>query len=444
MKYPQKLLCLSLLGVSASSWSASLLDLYNESTASDPRLQRAESEAAIYQAREKQSRGALLPQAQIGAQGTRTVRDAEDNLGDNTRDYYNGERYYFSVSQSLYDKSGWEAWRSSGREADQYIAMLEETRSLIAVDLADRYTKVLAAEDNFAFVVAEREAAEEQLKLVKARYERQLARVTDLLAIEARRDMLLSSELEARNQVLLAREAMSEVLGREVGEPFDSLRQNIGTPLELGLLDDWMRQGMTANAGLKASRLAVQAAVSRVREAQGQRHPMLALNLNAQRSDIGFENALQPVRDTYVAALNLTIPIYSGGQVSAQVAEAQARLRMAENEYDQVERTLRKDIRQAWLNARSANDRVKATRRALESAEKSYQAQQKGLEYGTVTVVDVLDALEAQYEARRDHRQAYYDLMVQGLTLHQVAGQFGPETLVQFNAWLESGEQSGS
>ena len=64
-------------------------------------------------------------------------------------------------------------------------------------------------------------------KLVKARYDRQLAKLTDLLAVEARTDTLLAQELSARNEVLLAREAMSEVLGRTVDEPFASLRQGV-------------------------------------------------------------------------------------------------------------------------------------------------------------------------------------------------------------------------
>lgn len=440
-----RMLCLSLLGISLQSWSADLLDFYHESMASDPRLQRAESEAAIYQARERYSLGGLLPQAQISAQGTRTRRDSTGSFANATdRSYYNGERYYFSLSQPLYDKPGWESFRSASAEADQYYARLDETKSLVAVDLLDRYTMVLSAEDNYQFVIAERKAAEQQLKLVKARYDRQLARLTDLLAVEARTDTLLAQELSARNEVLLAREAMSEVLGRTVDEPFAPLRQGVDPFIELGTLAEWIQRGMAANAGLKASRLAVKTARSQVKAAAGNRHPSLTLSLSAQSSDIGYENAQVPTNETYVAAVNLMVPLYSGGQVSAQVAEAQARLRMAENQNDQVERTLRKDIRQAFLNARSATERVAATKKALNSAEKSYQAQTKGLEYGTVTVVDVLNASETLFEAKRDHRRAYYDLMLETLTLYQIAGEFSAEKMAGFNSWLETGDHADS
>src|SRR5690606_26709533 len=102
----------------------------------------------------------------------------------------------------------------------------------------------------------------------------------------------------------------------------------------------------------------------RVKEAQGSRHPAVSLSLNAQQSDIGYENAQVPESETYVAAINLSMPLYTGGQISSQVAEAQARLRVAEQEYQQADRLLRKEIREAFLRARNAVDRVAATRKA--------------------------------------------------------------------------------
>jgi Outer membrane protein len=372
-------LLLLLIVLSVDAFGSSLLELYQETMASDPRLLSAEAESAIFQAREGASRGALLPQVTLGAQGTRTRRDSvAGTSGVEDTSYYNGERYYVSLSQPLYNKASWEAYRSADKESEQYVARLEETRGVIAIDLVDRYTKVLAAEDNFDFVRSERESAEEQLKLVRARYERKLASVTDFLSVEARVDILLSQELDAQNQVALARENMSEILGRSVTEPLASLRENLDVAWKLGTIDDWMRKGLATNKQLEANRLAVEAARGRVKEAAGQRHPSLTLSLNAQQSDIGYENAQTSKAETYVAAVNLSMPLYSGGQISAEVAEARARLRMAEQEYEQSNRLFRKGIREAYLNTKSAIQRVMATQKAVHSAEKSHEAQLKG------------------------------------------------------------------
>ncbi|MFA5631174.1 MAG: TolC family outer membrane protein [Porticoccaceae bacterium] len=444
MKASGRLFAGLLLSAAVSAHGATLLDLYHETMASDPRLQKSEAEVAVFQAREKGARAGLLPQVSAGAQGTRTVRESADTQGLERRDHYDGERYYLSLSQPLYDKARWEAFRSAGKEADQYSVRHEDFQSLVAVDVVDRYTKVLAAEDNYAFVVAEREAAQEQYRQVDARYRRQMAKVTDLLAVEARANILVSQELEALNQVSIARESMSELLGREVSEPFAPLREDIHIAWDFSNLEDWVARGLQSSKHLQSARLAVETAKGRVKEAQGRRHPTLSVNLNAQKTDIGYENAPTPLAETYVAALNLSMPLYTGGQISAQVDEAQARLRMAEQEYQQADRLLRKEIREAFLRSRSAMDRVAATRKAVVAADKSYQAQKKGFGFGTVTVVDVMTASETLFEAQRDYRQAYYDLMVQGMTLFQVSGEFSPQNVADINAWLEAAGQPGS
>ena len=431
---------IALSGASAAAWSSNLVELYQEAMAADPRIIVAESEVAIFQARERASFGRLLPQASMGAQGTRTRRDTTaatlaGELADVTS-YYNGERYFFNASQPLYNKTHWEGYRSATKESDQYLSQLKDTRADVAVDLVGRYTQVLAAEDNHDFVQAELKAAQEQLKLVKARYDKQLASLTDLLSVEARANVLVSRELDARNTVQLAREQLAELLGREVTEPIAALRPQMAPVVDVGVLDDWISKALQDHEGLEARRLAVKAARNRVKEAQGRRHPTVNLSVSALKSDIGFENSQANAYETYVASVDLNIPLYSGGQVSAQVAEANARLRLAEQQYQQEERTLRREIRQAYLNTLSAQERVHATRTALESAEKSYEAQKKGFKYGTVTVVDVLDASETLFEARRDHRQALYDLMLESTTLYQSSGQFTAQAIVSIDAWL--------
>ncbi|MAT51265.1 MAG: channel protein TolC [Porticoccaceae bacterium] len=415
-----------------------LVELYFEALGSDPRLLAADAEADIYQAREKYQRGALLPQVSGSAQGTRTGRESPGTGGTNVRDYYDGEKYSLSLTQSLYNKPQWEGYRAARNEADQYAARFEDTENLITVDLVERYTKVLAAEDNLRFVRAEREAAEKQYSQIKARYERKLAMVTDLLEVEARVDRLRTEELNARNQVALAREAMSEMLGRAVDEPLAPLRDEIFVTWDLSSPDTWIRRGLRDNSALQAAQLAVKAAEAGVRQANGGRHPTVNLQLLAQKSDIGFENAQVPTSEVYVAAVNLNVPLFSGGQVSAQVAEARARLRLATQEREEVERDLRKQIREAYLNAHSAMQRVEATRKAVASAQKSYEARQKGYKYGTVTVVDVLDAAENLYAAERDYRQAYYDLMVEGMNLYRTAGSDAPAKVAEVNQWLET------
>lgn len=424
--------------VERSVAASSLLDIYHQALSSDPRLQVASARRDVFVARKDQSKGSMLPQISTSVQNTRNIRETQNAFFDTKeRELYNGERYNLVINQSLYNKSQWEAFRSSQHEARRYAADYDSREDIVTVDIISRYAMVLGAEDTLSFIVAEREAAEEQLNQVEARYERQLAMITDLLDVEARRDALLTDEVEARNQVKISREALAELLGREVSEPLASLKEAVPVEWHFDEVEQWIADGVSRSPHLKAYREGVSAAEARVREAKGGHYPTVGFQISAQKSDLGFENSQAPESDTYVAQVNLNIPLYSGGQVSARVAEARANLRLSQQELEEQERLLKKEIRTAFLNASAAKQRVDATRKEVASAEKSYEARQKGFEYGTVTVVDVLDASENLYRARRDHRQAYYDLMVEGMSLYQTAGALETRHVAELEQWLE-------
>src|SRR5690606_1447652 len=140
-------LVLNLFSCTASAWGADLLDVYHETIASDPRLRRSVAEVAIYHARRDNARAGMLTQITLRSPCTRTAREAPNVQGLDITDYYDGERYYASLNQPIYDKARWEAFRSAGKEARQYSVRHEDFESLVAIDVVDRYTKVLAAED---------------------------------------------------------------------------------------------------------------------------------------------------------------------------------------------------------------------------------------------------------------------------------------------------------
>ena len=60
----------------------------------------------------------------------------------------------------------------------------------------------------------------------------------------------------------------------------------------------------------------------------------------------------------------------------------------------------------------------------------------RGLEYGTVTVVDVLDAQKDVLQYRNEYSQNKYDYVVNWLNLLRLSGQFNEKSITQANTWL--------
>ncbi len=73
----------------------------------------------------------------------------------------------------------------------------------------------------------------------------------------------------------------------------------------------------------------------------------------------------------------------------------------------------------------------------MESTELSSEASQQGFELGTVTTVDVLNAIRDQFQAQRDLQTTRYDHVRYLLLLKLEAGILSAEDMLEVGEWLE-------
>ncbi len=422
--------------VSASTYATDLMSLYREARLEDPRVLAAYARAQGGQARQREALGGLLPQLNASSSFNRTKYD--NHTGDPA--LYNNERYVLSLTQYIYNKAAWENYQKYKSLARQGEFQAVEAQAEATVDLAQRYFVALAADDELELVIAERRATQKNLDRVNAMYERKLAMITDVLDLRARVDALAAQEVEARNQVRLSREDLSELVGRPVTEKLSRIREDTQLAVPGESLDVWIDRAVAANPALKARQSALDAAEAAVREGKGGHYPQLSLNLSAQRSDIGYDNTLAPLSDSYVASVGVQVPLYSGGSTSARVRGLYSDRLATEQDLEAVRRQVVKETTGAYLTAQSSVERIRASRNALESAEKSSVAAERGFKFGVVNAVDVLTSVQNEYATRRDLLKAQYDFITNLLVLNRWAGRLSEQSVENVNVWLARSE----
>ncbi len=423
--------------VTASTYSANLMQLYRESRLEDPRVLAAYARAQAGKEREREAFGGLLPQVTASSSFNRTNRDVETYT-----ESFNNERYALSLSQHLYNKQAWENYQEFKARARQGEYEAEDAQAEATVDLAQRYFVALASDDELELVLAERRATQKNLDRVEAMYERQLAMVTDVLDLRARVDALAAQEVEARNQVRVSREELSEIIGRPVTERLSRIREDVELQVPGESVSVWVERAVAANPALKAQEQALAAAEAALREGRGGHYPSVSLNLSAQRSDVGYDNTLAPRSDSYVASLGVQIPIYSGGSTSARSRALYNDRLSTEQQMEAVRREVVKETTSAYLTAQASIEKIRASRNALESAERSSVAAERGFEFGVVNAVDVLTAVQNEYKARRDLLKAQYDFITNLLILNRWAGGLSEQSVANVNLWLARGESA--
>ncbi|MBH3471167.1 TolC family outer membrane protein [Pseudomonas putida] len=418
-------------GVSASTYALDLAGLYREARLEDPRVLAAYARARAASEQQRAALGSLLPQVSANANSSRILRKNEAE-----RDLYNTETYSLSLTQYLYNKPAWERYQKSKSVKDQKGHEAEDTLAEATVDLAKRYFVALAADDELALVQAERRATQKNLDRVSSMFERQMAKITDKLDMQARVDFLLAQEVEARNQVQVSREALAEIVGRPITEPLSRVRNDVALQAPTRPLQNWVTQAVETNPLLKSYQSGAEAANAAVREGKGEHYPQLSLSLSAQQNDQGYDNTQAPRSDSYVASFGVKIPIYSGGSTSARVRGLYDDQLAAEEQLEGVRRQVVKETTTAYLTAQAAVEKIRANRNALSSAQQSSVAAQKAFTFGVVNAVDVLTAVQNEFKARRDLLKTQYDFITNLFLLNRWAGELNQESVDNVNVWL--------
>lgn len=419
-----------ILGPVPIAQSAGLLDLYSEAMESDPRLISAQAEVSVGKAQKRQSLASLLPQASLDSSISKNRYDS----GNEEIQRYVGKRHIVSLTQPIYNRELWLDNKVFAVRVEQKQAELNEIKSSVGLDLTQRYIEVLSTENALTLIKAEKESTKIQLGLLTSRLQRQLAVKTDVLDVEARLQSIKVDEITAENNVLIAREGLTELVNRVVDEPLNDFTDDINyQPTKT--LDEWVDYSLKHNDYLLSFEQEVSAAVSSLKKTKSAHLPNLSLQLSAQRSNIGFENAPSSDTDSLAATLRLSVPIYSGGAIKAGELEQRARITIAKQKLERYKRQLVKSVRAAYLNSNAGWRRIDASLQAASAATKAHQAMEKGFNYGTVTVVDVLDALNKKLQALLDFKQSQYDFVLSHIELQQLAGTLNFETIQEANTW---------
>ena len=416
----------------ATSVSAqNLEDVYQQVLQSDPRLLIGTLGSGVYAAREDIAFAALLPSVSLSGNWTENKRLSEGS----SKDSYSGERYTPSISQPVINMARYYDWKKSKDTSAVGEYQRQSEQSYVRLDTIYRYFTVLSAMDEMALVLEERISTEKKLEHATALYEMQRIKVTEIYTVRARLDMLMAEEIDAMQVLNTAKESLSELTNSPIND-ISPLIESAEYIQQVVNIDEWGSDSITINSKLLALQKSIDAAQNNVSQRSAEHYPVLALQLNKQKSNIGFESSLSPSTTTEVALLNLTIPIYSGGRIKAGTYEASQQLAIAQAEYDKEKRKVIKDTRDMFLGVNAMVRRVEAADKARKSAGKSYQAMNRSYELSIATVSEVLDSQRDYSEAKRNYQRAKYDYVLKKTELFHLSGKLNDGVFYKISKWL--------
>ena len=320
------------------------------------------------------------------------------------------------------------------REANQkleiarlQVANAEALFAARTTDLLDRlgaaYLQSLLAEQAVLAAQSQLDAARVQLELAKRRLALGEGTRTETADADAAFDLAQVLLLEAQDQRQTGTLALQQLTGLQ--EPPRSGPQltlvppalpsaSFAAPASLAQLLDQANMG---NPGILARQFALAAAQAAVARNEAGHYPRLDLVASAASARNDSISTLNQSTYQRSLGLQLTVPLYSGGAVSASVTQALADRDKTEAELTAERESVARDVTRLFAAATSGAARIAAQQKAIASAALALEAASKSFSAGLGTQPDTVQARRKLVQAQRDTAQSVYEYLLVRLRL---------------------------
>lgn len=437
-----KYLLLLLLWLTGSElFGENLLEVYELAVTNDPQLKAAASTRDAVLESRPQARARLLPNISLDGSVTHLHRDIRDTeiTGTSTGNIGEGVSNLYTISlnllQPVYRRDLWIQLQQADRQILQAEAEYAAEEQDLILRAAQAYFDILSAQDELEFVKAESAAFARQLDQSQQRFDVGLIAITDVYESQAAFDQSKADLIGAENALANAWEALYEIILEQV-ESLSTLAAEI--PLDKPQpenINSWDETAQIQNLTLMAAIQSTNIARENIEEQRSGHYPTLDI-VGAYSIDRNNKTKNSDV-NTASIGLQLNLPIYLGGGVSASVRQAVSEYEAAQENLDRQRRAVKRQVKDAYRGVVDRISAVKALKASTISTQSALDATQAGLEVGTRTTVDVLNAQRDVFRARSNYSQVRYQYILNGLTLKQAAGSLSVDDLVQINQWLE-------
>jgi outer membrane protein len=418
-----------------------LLEAYRHAQAHDAKFAAARAGYAAGKEKLSQGQAQLLPTLTLT--GNKTQYDASLRY-QGTVTFQGGERRYdtneyeLNLIQPLYRPQNLAAYRQGKAQADIAEAQFHASSHDLILRVAQAYFDLLAAKDSLTLVRSQKHAYTAQHEQATARLNAGTAAITEVHEAKARADLSIAQEIAAENEVELHQRALWKITGLDtdavanVAAEFPLIRPDPITP------EPWVEQSQSHNPELQALRDSVRVAELELDRARSGHYPTLDAVASHNNSDSTGSIYVDAASDNRVQSigLRLQVPLYQGGFASSKIREAAANRDKAREELEDAQREIAVRTRQAFRAVISGVMQVEALSQAVQSSEQALDASRAGRTVGVRSLLDVLNATQQLFTAKREYARARYDYLLAHLKLRGLAGKLTEDDLAWVNQFL--------
>ncbi|MDX7987067.1 outer membrane channel protein TolC [Xenorhabdus sp. 12] len=425
-------IAMNLVGFSASSHAADLLQIYQQAKETNPELLNAQAKRNSIVEGINIARSSLLPQLSLSAgvdykKGFRSPENSEShstNAG-------------LSLTQTIFDMSKWSKLNQAEKNAAIADITYQTAQQELILGTAKAYFDVLEKIDALTFTEANKASLYRQLDQTTQRFNVGLAAITDVQNARSAYDTILAQEVSDRNELENSLEKLRMITGvhypQLAGLNIEQFKTKQPEPA-----NNTLKEAETRNLSLLSARLKQDLSREQIKESQTGYMPTLELSAktgvnNSHSRGANYSNAYGGSNSV---GLSLSLPLFNGGNTYSHVEQAKYNFVSASQALEEKYRNVIQAVRSSSNNISGAISSIEAYKQAVLSAQSSLDATEAGYQVGTRTIVDVLKSTSELYQAKQNLSKARYNYLISQLTNEQARGTLNENDLVALNKML--------
>ena len=425
---------------SAAAGAVTFTEAYQAALRNDPTYRMNYYENEYGKEHKHVARAGLLPAIGGNYAASRVRADVEglDALGRPTVSHprYISRSAVVQLRQPLLNLEAIARYRQALAQSQLSAAQFEHDGSELVLRVAGAYLDALLSTDALALAKAQRDMYAEQSKVNARLFDKGEGTRTDMLETAAKLDQSEAQVLEAQDAVTTARNALAAIIGMDPGtlQPLDPNFKF--APLSPTGYEEWKAIALANNADLRAFTLAVEAARLDIQRNKAGHAPRVDLVASYSKNDAETVNTYTQDTTNRSIGVQVNIPLYSGGQVTALTRQSVATHERAKAELEQQSDRILLELRKAHSQVVSGVARIEALDKAVSSAQLLTKATEQSIKGGVRINLDLLNTQQQLTGVQRELAQARYNYLIALLRLRAAAGTLGTADVTQLATYF--------
>ncbi|MDO9104522.1 MAG: TolC family outer membrane protein [Methylovulum sp.] len=428
----------------ANAWAEykpqSLMDIYEQALAHDATLASALSANKAAQELIAQGQALYRPVVNFNAGVNASRTDISfNNLASPFKggvQTFEGYNYGVEARQPIYRKQNLvqiDQARTQVSQADKQLFLSQQD---LILRTTQSYFDVLAAQDKIDLINAQKAAILSQLEQAQAYFDVGISTITDINEAQARYDLIVAQEMTAINEHQIAERALQAITG-DLPHQLAAVKSELKPHALEQSMEKWLAVAVQNNVNIQIHQDTVTYSEQEIEHAKAGHLPTLDAVANysdtyTNGGQFGFGNDLK----NGTIGLQLQVPLYQGGATNSRIRQAVLNKQKAQDDVALARRQTELETQRAYLNLNTSIAQVKAYEQAVTSSQSQVASTGKGYEVGIRTSVDVLNAQQQLFVAKRDLLQARYGYLVNIIRLKTAAGVVTETDLADINQQL--------